>query len=138
MEKIVEEINKILDCSKKYLIDYIDELKSKVDFQYVNKLQKISNSQLKEEISNEWNKFIKIIDKSLVKSINNNIPNELIIEANHLFEIIQQIENSNDRLESIKQRLQSHLLANDSCVVIYFSQRLDLIEDKLDPSEVEW
>ena len=148
MKSVINQINQIIDCPELYLIEYYDDLKSKIDFQFETKLQSLQENHLRETASKQRNKIIDIIDKCLTKCIKNEIPNELINQTKDLINKIEcsnesndhQIKESNDQLEKLKKSIQSHLFANDSYLTIYFpqSQKAYFIEEGLNSLEVEW
>lgn len=137
MESIINEINEIIDCPSKYLIDYYDNLKLKVDIHYETKLQRIQDVQLREEITKRLVKFIHIIDTCFEKCIKNTLPSELVSQAR---ELLSKVEPSYKKLEKMKISLQSHLFANNSYLAIYFQPNnlAFFIERGFHPTRVEW
>ena len=63
----LKEINEIIDCPKIYLLQYYDNLKAKLDIQFVSKLRSIQDAQLKQETQKQWIKLIEIIDICLAR-----------------------------------------------------------------------
>ena len=117
----INEINQILDCPKSYLIQYYDDLKTKVDIEYVTKLRFIQDIELKEETTKKWIKIIDIIETCLAKCIKNVIPNDLIISTKETLNKTEEIVEN--KLEIIKAHLQSYLFSNDSYVAIWIPMR---------------
>lgn len=133
----INKINQIIDCSKTYLIQYYDELKSIINIEFETEINSIQNTQSKEETSKEWLKLIDIISKCLAQCINNTIPIEVINESK---QVIDQSESINDyQLEHIKHRLQSYIFTNDSYFAVYISERKQILfaEEGLKSDEIE-
>lgn len=128
------EIIQILDCPKLYLIQYYDNLKTKIDIKYETELQSINETQSKEETAKEWTKLIGIVDKCLAKCINNTIPVEVVNRTKDTLDTIESIED----LEQIEHELQSYLFSNDSYFVIFESKKeqIVIIEEKFTQREV--
>ena len=131
----LKEINEIIDCPKIYLLQYYDNLKAKLDIQFVSKLRSIQDAQLKQETQKQWIKLIEIIDICLAKCIKNTIPTQVVNETK---EILNEIK-SKEKLEIIKAKLQSYLFSNDFYISILISQRQELFisEEGLKPKEIE-
>ena len=136
MKKNIKNIiNQIIDSPQLYLIQYYDDLKAKVDIYFETKLQPIRNiKRLKDQTTKEWIKYIEIIEKCFAKCIKNKIPIELINRAK-----IDEME-SDDELEEIKNKLESHLFSNDSslCILNHKSNQIVIIEDNIGQQEIEW
>ena len=131
-------INQMIDCPKSYLIQYYDDLKSKVDLAYETKLQEITDAELKEKTTKQWIKLIDVIEICLAKCINNTLPNELITQAK---EILMDIESKqSDELEQLEHKLQSHLLSNEQCLAIFTrdQRQILIVEEGLSAPEIEW
>ena len=132
---IKDVINKIIDSPELYLIQYYDDLKTKVDVYFETKLQQIQNDKLlKDETTKNWIKYIEIIDKCYAKCIKNKIPIEVINMA-------QDNEmKSYDELEKIRNKLESYLFSNDSslCILIPKRNQILIIEDQVSQQNIEW
>lgn len=118
---LIEQIKEIIECPKLYLVYYFDEIKSKVDTEFLEKLRKITDINLENEINQTWIKLIDIIEKCQEKCLKNSIPNDLINEANGLISEFQLNESNNNMICSIqkmKRKLESHLLENSSYLAI--------------------
>ena len=128
-------IKQIIDSPQLYLIQYYDDLKTKVDVYFETKLQQIQNDKLlKDETTKNWIKYIEIIDKCYAKCIKNKIPIEVI-------NIAQNNEmKSDDELEKIRNKLESYLFSNDSslCILIPKSNQILIIEDQVSQKKIEW
>lgn len=112
--KDLEEIKQIIEYPKLYLINYFENLKSKVDLDFEQRLSLIKDDEIKREKTDKWLKLIEIIEKCLKKCLNNHIPKELIEETNGLIIQLSEI----NKIQLIRNKLESYLLANDSYLVI--------------------
>lgn len=115
----VDKINEMIESPEKYLIDYFDEVKSRVDVDFELKLQQIkaTNSDLRNKINKKWIKLIDLIEKSLTKCIHNKLSDQVIKEAK---DKLKNAESNKEetKLVKVKNNLESHLLQNDLFTVI--------------------
>ena len=126
MEKQNSDLNaikQIIECSELYLIDYFDSIKTKVDVEFVSKLELVTNLKLKEKIIKKWCKLIEIIEETLKICIKNK-SKELIEKANEELSKLElnksQINEYQLDIQRLKLKLESRLLANDSYLVISY------------------
>ena len=126
----IDKINEMIEYPKLYLTDYFDTAKAKVDSDFVAKLSQIKDdSDLRDKTNKKWIQMIEIIEKCEAKCSENKL-NDALIEK-----VRCQLENSGAfeeevRLVKLLDNLESHLLENDSLVVIVINiDETSCIED---------
>lgn len=117
-----------------HLVSYYDDLRSNVDSQFVTKLAKINDIELKEETNKKWLRIIELLEKSLTRCLNNTIPNELVNKTKQFIANLDasKTNKSTKELASLKMRnkLESHLLSNEFSLVMFvpsFERRMKMI-----------
>lgn len=137
-------LKQVIECPKLYLINYFDDIKSRIDAKFVSILSKVADLDFKNETIKKWSKLIGLVDKCLEKCFNNKLPNELVKEADEL--IFQSDLSSTNEIQRVKNKLLSHLLSNDCYLVILVNlekhqmlkENILIVEEKFTPSETEW
>ena len=136
----INKINEIIEFSNLYLIDYFEDLKTKIDIEFVKKINETKDSNLNEETNKKWSKIIDLIEKSQFKCLKNKFSNEMICETK---ERLDKIGSNKSEFLKIKNKLDCFLLSNDSNISIFIQikdviihDKILIIEEGLNPTEI--
>lgn len=150
-KSVQNEINAIklmIDCPRLYLIHYFEDARAKVDIAFEKKILTLNGQMLDEEENKLRLDLLDIIEKCEKKCLNNALNHELITEATEKMSTIEinqnEIRNKKESVRLTKIKLESHLLANDSYLVLVNDNNLSIgkeiiiVEDEFNPIEIEY
>ena len=162
----IENIKQMMECPKFYLANYFENVKSKIDIEFVKLRLSLNDEIAFEQDKIKWLNLIDLIDKCQAKCINNKIPSDLIEQTKKKLDYFEskqidknlhkerkrlkhsnqqdanEIEQNDEHIEikAIKNKLESFLLTNDSLLVFQnFKQKKFtlVVEDGFTQSEIE-
>ena len=162
----IENIKQMMECPKFYLANYFENVKSKIDIEFVKLRLSLNDEIAFEQDKIKWLKLIDLIDKCQAKCINNKIPSDLIEQTKKKLDNFEskqidknlhkerkrlkhsnqqdanEIEQNDEHIEikAIKNKLESFLLSNDSILVFqnFKQQKFTLgVEEGFTQSEIE-
>lgn len=147
IQNYLNTIKQMVDFPRFHLISYFDDAKARVDLTFEKKIMSLKDQKVIDQESKLRLELIELIEECQKKCLNNVLNDELINEANETISLIESnntdVKKKQEIIRSIKIKLESHLLANDSLFVLVnyehsFQKELIIVKDMFNPIEIEY
>lgn len=138
-------MKKLLSSPRLYLIDYFDDLKTRINIEFKKQIHANQDAQSQDETNKHWLKLLHLIEKYQIECLNNTkLSHQTINDAKHQLNQIKCNKNKFDELLKVKHSLESHLLTNQTNLAILIpnyvtnEQVVLLVEEGFTQIEIEW